>query len=180
MKWLLCDSPGCVNGVCVWERQPVCWHWASPRKNRSSCWRFVRPSAAPHPTTAIERSCVCLSWYLWGLSNLRTHCLSLQSVRECVCMLKRPLWDREGLQYTLNPKLWCLIVSLCCWVGGFYLAPDALNSQLSTTNSKWHKNHYTEQINSGFSDSDWGTCTFQKCLSLLCLGNYYIVAMQFY
>lgn len=141
MKWLLC--------VCVWERQAVCWHWASPRKNRSSCWRFVRPSAPPLPPS-LHPSIRC-NWTQLCVSDICSESMS-------VC------WrDPQRLHHTL----WCIMLSLWCGVGGFYLAPDALNFQVNTTNSKRHTTN-----ESGFSESD---CDISTIKNWVYLCNYYII-----
>lgn len=145
MKWLLCDSPGCVNGVCVCvcvgETASLLTLGVSAEKQ--IVLLTLRQTISRPPPYNCNWTQLCVSELISVGSLEPAHSLFITA--ECVCMLKRPLWDGEGLQYTLNPNLWFLIVSFC-WVGGFYLAPDALSSQVSTTNSKRHKNHYQQWL----------------------------------
>ncbi len=103
-----------------------------------------------HPPPSLPPSIRC-NWTQLCVSDICSESMS-------VC------WrDPQTLQYTL----WCIMLSLWCGVGGFYLAPDALNSQVNTTNSKRHTTN-----ESGFSESD---CDISTIKNWVYLCNYYII-----
>lgn len=117
VKWLLCDSLACVNGVCVCVGETASLLTLGVSAEKQIVLLTLRQTSAVPPTlpTAIERSCVCLSWYLWGLEP--SHSLFITEV--CVWMLKRPFWDRENTTvYTSSSLLvpYCDIVLLSGWI----------------------------------------------------------------
>lgn len=105
----------------------------------------------------IEFSCVCLSWYLWGLhTHRRLFITAGERVHMCVCVRARCNSQQRVKDTTVNTR-W-LVVLLCFSVGGFYLLPDASNSSVSTTNyCKRHQNHDTQLNNCVFTPhvSSW-------------------------
>ncbi len=162
--------------MCFWERQAVCWHWASPRKNRSSCWRFVRPSSPPpslHPSIRCNWSqlCVCV-WFVLV-------CVWCVCVCVCVCvwyLFREHVKCAEETPHRYITHLCCMMLSLSCGVGGFYWATRCFKFPGQHTKSKWYT---TNERRLSLNQNMWYFyIKLSLCVQWYIIVKYHIIILQ--